>query len=477
MTNFDLDNREREKLTDTVLKLIHSYLDNSRNLRVTTELNEVEIRQLIRESVSNSYSSSENVLITLFDLMIKGNLHAPHPKYMGLFTPRIPFVIALSELIKAVLNPNLGSWGHAPFPVEVEAFLVEEIGLKFGYKRNKIDGTFTTGGAEGNLTAILCALYHSFTDCLSEGITGLKKKPVLYCSVESHHSIIKAARITGIGSDSVCMISTLKDNSMDPDMLEIQIKKDLNSDRLPFMIISTCGTTGCGAIDLMKENSRIAKEYNLWHHVDAAYGGALIFSNELKPHIDGIELSDSICFDLHKWPASTVGSNIFLTSHTEILHYCFETVANYMPEEVNTRVDPYAHSVQWSRRFAGLGLFTMLMTYGWEGYTDLIQRQLENGNYLQGALNKNGWIILSESILPIICFTHHTIRSKPNVTQEISNKLVSSGKAWVSTYELKGVKCLRACITNFATTQIDIDEFIDEIDRLKSETLGENNYG
>ena len=106
---------------------------------------------------------------------------------------------------------------------------------------------------------------------------------------------------------------------MDVEALRKAIEKDQATGQVPFLIVATAGTTGAGMIDPLAECSAIARKHKLWYHVDAAWGGAAIVSDRLRPFIAGLELADSITIDAHKWLATTMGCGMYLTQRSSVL--------------------------------------------------------------------------------------------------------------------------------------------------------------
>ena len=175
--------------------------------------------------------------------------------------------------------------------------------------------------------------------------------------------------------------------------LENQIQKDIALGHQPLMIVATAGTTGTGAIDDLAAISKIAKKYQLWFHVDGAYGGAAILNSNLKATLKGIETSDSIILDAHKWLSLPMGISLFLTSNKNILNKTFRITTEYMPREANELpiANLFSHSIQWSRRFIGLKLYLSLLFYGWEGYDQIIEHQRQLGVFLKAQLIASNW--------------------------------------------------------------------------------------
>src|SRR5205085_9439575 len=159
---------------------------------------------------------------------------------------------------------------------------------------------------------------------------------------------------------------------------------------LPFLVVATAGTTNAGVIDPLPQVAAVAHDHRLWYHVDAAWGGAAAFVPELRPLLAGIEEADSITFDAHKWLSVPMGAGLFLTRHPQALTRAFHTPTPYMPQEARHLdvVDPFDHSMQWSRRFIGLKVFLSLAVAGWEGYAFAIRHQTEMGDHLRGLLRE-----------------------------------------------------------------------------------------
>jgi glutamate/tyrosine decarboxylase-like PLP-dependent enzyme len=127
-------------------------------------------------------------------------------------------------------------------------------------------------------------------------------------------------------------------------------------------------------------------------------------------------------------------------------------------------IDPHLHSMQWSRRFTGLKLFLSLLVAGWDGYADAIRHQTEMGRALAEKLRSAGWTIANNTRLPVVCFVDPSRDSEWH--HQVAMRLVSSGRAWISTTVLGGTRTvLRACITNYKTNPNHLDELIAELAR------------
>ncbi len=168
-----------------------------------------------------------------------------------------------------------------------------------------------------------------------------------------------------------------------------------------------------------------------------------------------------------------MGTSIFLTSQKEILAKTFRVTTEYMPKEANALeiVDPFTHSIQWSRRFAGLKLYLSLLIFGWEGYEEVIDHQLKMGQLLRELLLENGWEIVNNSALPVICFTDKECAKDPQFIKWMCSRVIESGEAWLSSYPIKGSDTIRACITNYASGEENISKLVELIGQKRKEFI------
>ena len=469
MANFDLNAEERAALWQHLITDLEQYYANTSGLNVAPSLNVSDILALVEKYPFEQPVPAGKAVEHVIEGLSRYAVHTPHPGYYGLFNPRATFPGILADAITATFNPQMAAWSHNPFANEVERYLIREFGKQFGYPEESIDGVFATGGTEANLTAVLCALNHHFPEYANVGLHGLKKHPILYCSAESHHSIIRSARVAGLGLNAVRAIPVDGRQRMDAIQLEQQIQKDLKQGLTPFMIVATAGATGAGAIDPLPEIAEIAQAHGLWLHVDAAYGGAAILEPSLKGLLKGIELGHSITFDAHKWLSAPMGAGMFLTREKDILHHTFRITADYMPKEASAMnvTDPFNHSIQWSRRFIGLKLYLSLLIFGWEGFAQTVRHQTEMGRLLKKLLRENGWKLYNDTDLPIACFSAPAFEADDAFALHICDKVLQSGQAWISVYRIGKVNTLRACITNYATTEKEVRELVKLLERLR----------
>lgn len=306
-----LDHDVRAQLWTRIIESVEHYFNEVPNHRVLADLSKEKVRALIgKEDFTRPVDPLEAV-----ELCLKGlwqfQTHTAHPRYFGLFDPAPTTMAIAAEMLVATFNPQLAAWKQSPFAVEVEQHLLRMFGEKFGYTRDEVDGTFTSGGAEANHTAVLAALAHTFPSFDEKGLGAVSASPVLYLSSEAHHSLFKAARFCGLGTNAVRVIPVDPQLRMDVRRLEHQISEDRLAGLTPLMLVATVGTTNAGAVDPIEDLAEIAWQEKIWLHADAAWGGAMVLVPEFRSLLKGIEQADSITFDPHKLLSPSRRGNVF----------------------------------------------------------------------------------------------------------------------------------------------------------------------
>lgn len=458
----------RSELWTALIQMVEEYAARVHTLPVAPPLDATAIRNLLKEYDFDSPIEPVRALEMAASSLTKWQVHTPHPRYFGLFNPAPTTMGIAADALVAAFNPQIAAWSHNPFAAEVELHLLRAFGAKFGFAVRDVDGTFCSGGMEANHTALLCALSRKFPDFGAHGLRALPQSPILYVSSESHHSFLKSARLCGLGTAAVRVIAADSRYQMRADLLADAIAADRASGSAPFLIVATAGTTSAGAIDPLPALAKIASADDLWLHTDAAWGGAAALVPELRPALAGLELSDSITFDAHKWLSVPMGAGLFLTRRSGVLDATFRVPTAYMPKDAADLdiVDPHLHSMQWSRRFIGLKVFLSLLVAGWRGYEEAIRRQTAMGALLRSHLVAAHWTVVNDTPLPVVCFRDP--QGDAEHQRSIAAAVVQSGDAWISPTVIGGETVIRACVTHYATTTRDVDALVAALGRARA---------
>ena len=441
---------------------IQSFRDGVRDLRVAPTASAAEIKQRLEPYTFAQRMPLSDALRDVADMLRDWTLHAAHPRYFGLFVPGAHEAGIWADALAALYNPQVGSWWHAPAANEIEIHTLKFLADVIGFDATAAH--FTIGGSEANLTALLAAIATAYPTALEDGVGEAAEHGRVYVSSQAHHSIQKAVRVAGLGNRVLRTVPCNSRHEIDIDALRELVEEDVAEDRKPIMIVGTFGTTTAGAIDDLAAIGNIARANSAWFHVDAAWGGAAGFSDELRPLLSGIDEADSVTWDAHKWLSVPMGAGMFFCRQPRVLDRLFGVDAAYVPKKMDEGDDLYLTSLQWSRRFIGLKVFLTLAAVGRDGVAERINRQLTVADYLRNRLTSAGWIVVNQTPLPLVCFTHASLESGDSVAA-IAQQVVQGGRAWISSASLPEGPVLRACITHDDSSPADIDVLCEELER------------
>lgn len=428
----------------------------------------------IRSHLASRYDFSkaqslERVVADVEEMLGTWQVQVTHPHYFGLFNPSVTLASVVADTLVAMYNPQLANWRTSPAGNEIERHTLGWLTAKFGLPAETL-ATFTSGGTEANLSAVVAALTRAFPAYGEYGLRSLKAAPTIYLTEAAHNGFNKIAHIAGLGRNCLRTVATDSHLKLDLKDLERRVSEDRKNGFAPFMVVGTGGTTATGVIDPLGEIAQLCSDQNLWFHADAAWGGAAILSPALKDYLAGIESADSITCDAHKWFSVPMGCGMFFCRHPETVAEAFRADVSYMPRKTDlTCSDPYTTSIQWSRRLIGLKLFLALAHLGESGQIEMIEHQTRMGHVLRESLRASGWRILNTTPFPLICFTRDGL-----IPTEFLSILRERQIAWMSEAQVGGTPVVRACITSFRTTEADIHWVVDKMNQIFHQEFGQS---
>jgi aromatic-L-amino-acid decarboxylase len=462
---------EFRKVGYQLVDQIADFLDGLPQRSITSDESPQKLRALLSpDRLPDHGTPTEDLFKEAADLLFNHSLFNGHPRFWGYITSSPAPIGALADFLASSVNPNVGAAKLSPIASEIEAQTIRWLADLIGYPRT-CGGLLVSGGNMANFIGFLVARkIKAPWDSDKQGFSGENKRPVVYVSKETHTWIDKAAELFGLGAKSVRWIETNNEQQMDVAALEQQIVKDLAEDYLPFLVVGTAGTVGTGAIDPLPEIATICKKYNLWFHVDGAYGAPAIVLPDASIPLKGLREADSIALDPHKWLYNPMEAGCSLVRNPNHLLETFShhpVYYNFDGKEEDPPINYYEYGLQNSRGFRALKVWLALRQVGREGYIQMINDDIalsqhlyeKIGNYPElQAITRNLSITTFRFVPLDMSNSSSNIESYLNkLNEELLNRLQSSGEAFVSNAVVEGKYLLRACIVNFRTTWTDIE--------------------
>jgi glutamate/tyrosine decarboxylase-like PLP-dependent enzyme len=447
---------ERRRIDDWLTRLLADAALRVRAGPVTPTIDIASFREELKGFDFEQPMPLEQLLSWTIERMEHGIVQMSNPRYFGLFNPGPCYPAQCADRLISTFNPQLASSASSPVPVALENHLIRTFAMRAGLPPESASGHFATGGSEANYTALLCALTDANPKFAAAGTRAFTGPVAFYTSRDCHIAWLKIAHQTGVGRDALRLVDTDGHGRLDPKALASRIAIDRAAGIVPVMIVATAGTTGGGMIDPLQACADIAMDEDLWYHVDAAWGGAALASQRLRPLLDGIECADSITIDAHKWMATTMGCAMFLTRHGPLLSEAFNCSTSFMPSSL-AGVDPYLNSVQWSRRFIGLRLFLELAAAGWNGLGAHVERSCAVIEQVRLRLAALGWTAANDSPFAVLDMVPPAALGD---VRTLVKRVVASGRAWAAPTVFEGRDVVRICATHGETSMADIEELV-----------------
>ncbi|KAJ6434135.1 hypothetical protein OIU84_017779 [Salix udensis] len=287
-----------------VIDFIAEYYKNIENYPVQSQVKPGYLLTKLPDTAPYCPESLEDVLKDVTDSIIPGLTHWQSPNFFAYFQSNASTAGFVGEMLCTGLNVVGFSWIASPAATELESTVMDWMG-----KMLKLPSTFLFSGNGGGVLhgstceAIVCTLAAARDRTLRNIGAENIAKLVVYASDQTHSTLLKGVKLVGIPSSNFRCLSTSfsSEFSLSPQSVEDAIENDIKAGYVPLFLCATVGTTACGAVDPVMDLGKIARKYNLWFHIDAAYAGSACICPEFRHYLDGIELADSLSMNPHKW--------------------------------------------------------------------------------------------------------------------------------------------------------------------------------
>jgi aromatic-L-amino-acid/L-tryptophan decarboxylase len=481
---FDLEPAEIRRLGYHFADVITEYYASMRTSPIIPTKTLKQLKQIFDEPLPQQGMNPEALLLECQKKIVAHAVRFGHPQFLGWVLSPGTIMGAYADGLASTLNQNVSLSG-AGMATAVELTVLDWIKKILGYDP-KAAGILVSGGTSANLHALAVARNTQCGNNIRQ--QGLKNNDhlIIYASSEAHVCIDKAVDLLGIGIDNIRRIKVDAHFHMDLQDLTKNIQQDLNQGYHPFCVVATAGTVNTGAVDPLNSMADICKKYKLWLHVDAAYGGFIALSSQLKPLLNGIHRADSIAVDPHKWLFIPYEAGCVLVRDPHHMKKTFSYSTDYLKLD-NTKsfsdgdVDFADYGIQLSRCFRALKIWMSLKQYGTQRYGRMIDQNMNLARFWRTLISKStDFKLMAPSDLSVVCFRYEPQKiSEKNkeeyldmLNQHILKELRKERSMLISSTVLHKKLVLRACIVNYRTTKQDVTDIMNTIQILgkKSET-------
>ncbi len=358
------------------------------------------------------------------------------------------FPTALGDYLAAVGNQYAGVFFANPGAVRLENQLLRWLCEIIGFPKTAA-GNLTSGGSIANLIAITAA--RDEKGILSKKVT----QSVIYLTNQVHHCVQKAIRIAGLAEAHVRYVPMDDHFSMDVSALACMIAEDKKARLKPFLVVASAGTTDTGALDPLDKIADIAEKYKMWYHIDAAYGGAFILVESMKPFFKGIERADSVAMDPHKGLFLSYGTGAILFKNVEAVFKTHYYRANYMQDahDANDELSAADLSPELTKHFRGLRMWLPLQLFGLKPFRAALEEKIWLCRYFYEEIQKLGFEVGAYPDLSVMIYRY--IPKNGMDVHLFNEKLVEmirlDGRVFLSSTTIEGVYWIRLAVLSFRT--------------------------
>lgn len=406
-----------------------------------------------------------NAVLDDLDTFIANSVKTHRSEFMNPLWGGLSLPAFAGEMIAAMTNNSMYTYELSPIGTVIEQTILRRMSEMVGFPDGF--GTLTTGGSNGNMLGMLCAREHQMVGSTKTGFDG--RKSVIFVSAEAHYSVLMAANVIGIGHQNIIKVQCDGDGRMMPSRLEEEIAFARQEGLRPLCVVATAATTVRGAYDDLEALATIAHRENLWLHVDAAWGGTCLFSNEHRRLMDGIDKADSVCWDAHKMMGVPLICSAFLVKdpmvlrrlcdHTNVAHYLFHSDA-----ELD---DLGRYSLQCARRNDALKLWLEWRARGDAGWAKMVDTRMADADYLEQKINEHPSLeMVSTRMWTNVCFRFTTEDSSMDLNDlntEIRKRLIQEGTFMVSRSNIGDDVILRMVVVNQNVDRTTLDRFLERV--------------
>lgn len=417
------------------------------------------LERVSRQAIPDAGRPLREVYQELLRDVYSNTLLAQHPRSFSCIPSTASLLSWMGDVMTNAFNPHDSCRINAPAIVRIEQKLIRWMCDLAGYPEGS-GGLFVSGASMANLTALTAARDAKLR-------WEERNRAAVYVSEQTHASVSKGLHIIGFDRSQIRVISTDADFRMDMECLARAVAEDSAAGKRPFAVVASAGTTNTGSIDPLTEIAALCRAYDMWMHVDGAFGASALLSERQRKNLAGIEYSDSLSWDAHKWMMQTYGCGMVLVRNQAALVHSFAAHPEYLrdAESDEAGIEFWDLGPELTRPARCLKLWLTLQVLGKAKMGEVIDHGCHLAQLAEREIEKlPDWEVVSHAQLGIVNFRYAPVEadeSERNAwNRRISKEITAGGFAQVFTTELHHKTVLRMCTINPRTTEDDIVDTI-----------------
>ena len=422
-----------------------------------------ELIAALPETAPENGEPMEAILDDFERLIVPATTHWNHPRFFAYFaTSSAPAAVA-AEALAATLDVKAMLWRTSPAATELEEVTMRWLARLLGLSDEWTGIIYDTASIAG-FTALAAARERLPLDIREDGMAG-RVLPALrvYITQETHSHVEKAAIALGVGRRNVVRVPCDENFRMRPEALRECVETDRRAGMQPMAVVATVGTTSTTSVDPVRAIAGIAREHDLWLHVDAAYAGIAAIVPEFRGLLDGVELADSLVVNPHKWMFVPMDCSVLFVKDEALVRRAFSIVPEFvLSTNEGDAVNYMEYGLQLGRRFRALKLWFVLRRFGAEGIRKKLREHIALAQEFAGWVrDEPEWQLLAPHPLSVVCFRYAPPGLDEAALEKLNATIVeavnATGEAFISHTKIGGRYAIRLAIGNLRTQRGDVE--------------------